>query len=50
MSNTDNMRMVAVVSTMLVHHHFIKGDGKGESDERPSGPMRIVDTVSGDST
>ena len=50
MSNTDNMRIVALLSTMLVHHHYIKGDGRGESDERPPGPMKIVDSVTGVST
>ena len=46
MSNTDNMRMVAILSTMLVHHHFIKGDGSGDSREKPPEPMTVVDTVS----
>lgn len=27
MSNTDNMRLVAITSTMLLHHHFVRGTG-----------------------
>jgi asparagine synthase (glutamine-hydrolysing) len=45
MSNTDNMRIVAVLSTMLVHHQFIEQDGRGSSDERPAKPMKIIDKV-----
>ncbi len=45
MSNTDNMRIVGVLSTMLVHHHFIKHDGQGECDEQPPAPMKIIDNA-----
>ena len=45
MSNTDNMRIVAILSTMLVHHHYIEQDGRGNSDERPPKPMKIIDKV-----
>ena len=45
MSNTDNMRIVAILSTMLVYHHFIEQDGRGDSDERPPKPMKIIDKV-----
>ena len=43
MSNTDNMRIVAILSTMLVHHHYIEQDGSGGKDERPAEPIKIVD-------
>ena len=39
MSNTDNMRIVGILSTLLAHHHFIEQDGRGESDERPPSPV-----------
>jgi len=45
MSNTDNMRIVAILSTMLIYHHYIANDGRGESDERPAQPMKIVDML-----
>jgi asparagine synthase (glutamine-hydrolysing) len=35
MSNTDNMRLLAVLSTMLVHRTFIAADGSGGHDEEP---------------
>lgn len=44
MSNTDNMRVVAILSTMLVNHHYIEQDGRGNSDEQPAEPMTIIDT------
>jgi asparagine synthase (glutamine-hydrolysing) len=47
MSNTDNMRMVAILSTMLVYHHFIENDGEGGGDMPPPGPVTIIDHVSG---
>jgi asparagine synthase (glutamine-hydrolysing) len=34
MSNTDNMRILAVLSTMLAHRAFIRGDGRGSREER----------------
>jgi hypothetical protein len=44
MSNTDNMRIVAVLSGMLTYKHFIKGDGAGENiNEQPAKPMKIID-------
>lgn len=45
MSNTDNMRLVAILSTMLVHHHYIEQDGRGYNDERPAEPMKVVDRI-----
>ncbi|SPD72968.1 Asparagine synthetase [uncultured Desulfobacterium sp.] len=43
MSNTDNMRIVAVLSTMLTYHHYIANDGRGKSNETPAGPVTVVD-------
>lgn len=43
MSNTDNMRIVAILSTMLVHHHYIEQDGSGGKDERPAEPIKVID-------
>ena len=45
MSNTDNMRTVALMSTMLVFHHFIEGDGRGGNDEIPAVPMNAIDNA-----
>ena len=45
MSNTDNMRIVAILSTMLLHHQFIEEDGRGECDEMPAAPVKVVDMV-----
>ncbi|UCF84543.1 MAG: asparagine synthase (glutamine-hydrolyzing), partial [Desulfobacteraceae bacterium] len=47
MSNTDNMRIVAILSTMLLHHQYIEQDGCGESDERTPEPIKVVDKVRG---
>lgn len=43
MSNTDNMRVVGVVSTMLVYQLFIRENGRGTSDESPPLPMKVID-------
>ena len=43
MSNTDNMRIVAVLSTLLTHKHFINQDGAGFSDVTSQEPAKIVD-------
>jgi asparagine synthase (glutamine-hydrolysing) len=45
MSNTDNMRLVAVLSTMLLHDQFIEGDGRGAASERPPEPVTEIDRV-----
>lgn len=45
MSNVDNMRIVAILSTMLVHHHYIKQDGNGGKDQMPAEPIKVVDKV-----
>jgi len=47
MSNTDNMRIVAILSTMLVHHHYIANDGEGSGDMSPPEPVTVIDRVSG---
>jgi len=47
MSNTDNMRIVAILSTMLVYYHFIENDGQGRGDAPPPRPVTIIDRVSG---
>ncbi len=45
MSNTDNMRITAILSTMLVYHHYIEQDGIGDCDETPAKPVTIIDRV-----
>jgi asparagine synthase (glutamine-hydrolysing) len=46
MSNTDNMRAVAVLSTMLLHEQFIVGDGSSDGRESPPDPVAIFDRAS----
>ena len=46
MSNTDNMRIVAVLSTMLLYDQYIEGDGRGESDETAANPRVAIDALS----
>ncbi|MGB7963874.1 MAG: asparagine synthase (glutamine-hydrolyzing) [Propionicimonas sp.] len=43
MSNTDNMRVLAVVSTQLTHQHFVAQDGSANSDQTPPQPMIVHD-------
>ncbi|MBN1846954.1 MAG: asparagine synthase (glutamine-hydrolyzing) [Deltaproteobacteria bacterium] len=43
MSNTDNMRITAILSTLLVHHYYIEQDGKGFSDENSPEPITEID-------
>lgn len=45
MSNTDNMRIVAILSTMLTYHHFIEENGIENINERPPEPIKIIDMV-----
>jgi asparagine synthase (glutamine-hydrolysing) len=45
MSNTDNMRVVAILSTMLVHHHYIVNDGSNGKDQMPAEPIKVIDKV-----
>jgi len=48
MSNTDNMRMLAVVSTQLTHESFIAGDGQGTPDGALPDPSVAVDLATDD--
>jgi len=48
MGNTDNMRVLAVLSTQLTYRHFIVGDGAGAGDQTPPEPLIAVDMVSED--
>jgi asparagine synthase (glutamine-hydrolysing) len=48
MSNTDNMRIVAVLSTMLIHEMFVQGDGLGMGTEQPPQPQIVVDMLETD--
>ena len=48
MSNTDNMRVLAVVSTQLTHESFITGGGQGTLDRVLPDPSVAVDLVTDD--
>ena len=48
MSNTDNMRILAVVSTQLTHESFIVGGGYGTLDRTLPDPSVAVDVVTDD--
>jgi asparagine synthase (glutamine-hydrolysing) len=48
MSNTDNMRILAVFSAMLTHEAFIAGDGRGTHLEEPPRPEFVVDRPGAD--
>jgi len=41
LGNTDNMRVLAVLSTQLLHHQFVVGDGGG--DAAPATPLTAID-------
>ena len=45
MSNTDNMRVLAVVSTQLTHEYFITGGGCGALESSLPDPSVAVDLV-----
>lgn len=45
MSNTDNMRVLAVLSTHLIYRQFIDGNASSEHDSAPAHPMKVVDSV-----
>lgn len=46
MSNTDNMRIVAVLSGLLTYKYFIKGNGNFEDYEKtPAEPVKIIDKI-----
>jgi asparagine synthase (glutamine-hydrolysing) len=48
MSNTDNMRVLAVVSTQLTHEYFIAGGGYGALESPLRDPSIAVDLVTDD--
>jgi asparagine synthase (glutamine-hydrolysing) len=48
MSNTDNMRVLAVVSTQLLHHQFLAGDPPGAGERLAQAPSVAVDLVGAD--
>lgn len=45
MSNTDNMRVLAVLSTQLAHRLFIEGNGSGGDREAVPQPMMAIDML-----
>ena len=45
MSNTDNMRVLAVLSTMVLHEQFIIGNGSGGVSEAPPEPVISHDMI-----
>lgn len=45
MSNTDNMRIVGLVSTMLIHHQYIEKGGTVYEPEGPPEPVKKIDLV-----
>ena len=45
MGNTDNMRVLAVLSTQLVHQQFIAQDGAGPGEDSPPEPLMVADMV-----
>jgi asparagine synthase (glutamine-hydrolysing) len=46
--NTDNMRVLAVVTTQLTYQHFIAGDGAAAGGQAPAEPRIVVDMASED--
>ena len=48
MSNTDNMRILAVVSTQLMHESFIAEGGSGSSEVPLSDPSVAIDLITDD--
>jgi len=45
MSNTDNMRVLSILSTQLTHEQFIKGDGAGQNPVSAPLPIAIFDML-----
>jgi len=43
--NTDNMRVVAVVSTQLIHQQFLSGSAAWSGTQTPPEPVHIIDLV-----
>jgi asparagine synthase (glutamine-hydrolysing) len=48
MSNTDNMRLLALVSTQLTHHSFIAGGERGSPERALPDPSVTVDLLTND--
>ena len=48
MSNTDNMRVLALVSTQLTHDSFIAGGGRGRLERALPAPSVAVDLLTND--
>lgn len=48
MSNTDNMRVLALVSTQLTHHSFIVDSGQGVLEKTLPDPSVAVDLLTSD--
>lgn len=44
-SNTDNMRVLAVLSTQLLHHQFVATDPMGSRLPSPPEPVHVIDLV-----
>jgi len=45
MSNTDNMRVVAVLSSLILHNQYIENDGSWNHASSPPEPMKIIDRL-----
>ena len=45
MGNTDNMRVLAVLSTQLTHGSFVAGNGWGRADRTLARPEVAVDLL-----
>jgi asparagine synthase (glutamine-hydrolysing) len=46
MSNTDNMRILAVISTQLLYEQFVVGGGaRRAGDQAPAEPLTVIDTL-----
>jgi asparagine synthase (glutamine-hydrolysing) len=48
MSNTDNMRVLAIISTQLTHEYFIADRGWGTPESSLPDPSVAVDLVTDD--
>ena len=46
MSNTDNMRIVALFSSMITYHHFIENDGGLNEKEKLPESMLVIEKLS----
>ncbi len=45
MSNTDNMRIVGVLSSLILHHQYIETDDSWKDVDPPPKPMKIIDRL-----